>query len=120
MDALDFLKPQTEYCLSGSYREVPQDKPQYFDYAIVDRPSKSFSDVINNIITTKEGLTIRTMWDCGFVPNGYIVTQDGRMWVIQEIQTDYNNSEALRFSVFNPMSEFIIALTNVDNPRGLK
>ena len=120
MDALDFLKPKTEYFLTGSYRKTLQDSPQYFDYSIVDRPSKSFSEVINNLITTKMELIIRTMWDCDFIPNGYIVTQDGKMWIIQEVQTDDNNGEVLWFSAFNPMTEFIITLLEVDNPRGLK
>jgi hypothetical protein len=119
MDALGFLKPRRGYVMTGSYRDTPKSSPMWFDYSIVDRPSKGYSEIINNLITTREGLVIRTAWDCGFKPKGYVSTQDGQFWTIEQVQTDNNNNEALRFLAENPTAEFIIALIGVNNPKGL-
>lgn len=120
MDFLDLVKPKAGYPLTGTYRETPQSSPSYFEYAIVDRPSKTYGEITNNLITTKEGLIIRTMWDCGFIIDGRITTQDGKLWTIAQIQTDNNNNEALRILQNNPTAEYIIALIKIDNPWGLK
>lgn len=119
-DILDLLKPREDYVMAGSYRKQKSDPPQYFEYAEVDYPSKSFGEIINNLITTKQGLTIRTMWDCGYEVEGYIVTQDGRMWTIEQIQVSHNNGEELRLLRHGVNDEFIIALVCVDNPMELK
>ncbi len=120
MDYLDMIKPKAGYPLTGSYKETPSSPSSYFEYAIVDRPSKSYGELTNNLITTKEGLIIRTMWDCGFAVDGRVITQDGKMWSIAQIQMDNNNNEALRFLQNNPTAEYIIALMKVDNPWGLR
>lgn len=119
MDALDFLKPRVNYPYTGSYRRYKHDAPQYFDYKEQDYPSKAFGEVINNLITTRRGLVIRTMWDCGFVPEGFVVTQDGRMWTIEQVQDVNNNNEAVRFLQNNPKPEFIIVLIGVNNEKGV-
>lgn len=118
-DIIDLLKPRVNYPYTGSYRRYKHDAPQYFDYKEQDYPSKAFGAVINNLITTEERIVIRTMWDCGFEPQGFIVTQDGKMWVIEQVQDANNNNEAVRFLRHNPTPEFIISLIRVNNEKGV-
>lgn len=115
MDVLDILKPRQTYVLTGSYRETRKSAPQYFEYSIVDYQNKTYSDVINNLIATREGVVIRTIWDCDFKDRGYVSTQDGALWEITQIQVDMKNSETLRLFAVAPATEFIIALIRVDN-----
>jgi hypothetical protein len=119
MDALDFFKPREGYVLTGSYRETRKSPPQYFEYSIVDYQNKTYSDIINNLIATREGLVIRTLWDCGFKDRGYVSTQDGLLWEITQVQIDMKNSETLRLFASAPSTEFILALIRVENVKGI-
>lgn len=120
MDYLDFMKPRTEEVYTGSYRPKPKDSPRYFEYSVVNYQSRSYSEIINNIIATKEGVVIKTSWDCGWSVNGFVYTQDGSQYAIADIQTDMKNDEVARLLVNNPMRELVIALVGVENPRGLR
>ncbi len=115
MDALDILKPRQSYVLTGSYRETRKSAPQYFEYSIVDYQSKTYSDIINNLIATREGVVIRTIWDLGYKDRAYVSTQDGGLWEIEQVQIDMKNSETLRYFATAPATEFIIALIRVGN-----
>nr|DAR84812.1 MAG TPA: hypothetical protein [Caudoviricetes sp.] len=117
MDSLDFLKPRRGYVMTGSYRRYIDDDPIWFDYQEVDYPSSRFGDIINNLIADIESYVLKTAWDCGFSIGGIIVTHDGKMWQIEQIQKDTKNSENLRFMNYNPLTEYIIAMSKTDNPK---
>ena len=119
MDALDLLKPREKYVLTGGYRNNKDERALYFDYQVVNAQSANFSSVINDLIAMKEGLVIKTMWDCGFAVGGLITTHDGKLWEITQIQMDNGNSESLRYFNKAPTAEFVIALIGVMNERGL-
>lgn len=116
MDILDFLKPHTRMPCMGKYRKTLNDEPKIFEYAEVDKPSNSFSEVINNIIITRQGMVVRTRTQYDFEPNEYISTQDGRLWTVTEVQRDDFKNENLRFLKRNFQSEITIALIGIDNP----
>ncbi len=120
MDYLDFMKPRTDEVYTGSYRPTPKSSPSYFEYSVVNYQSRSYSEIINNIIATKEGIVIKTMWDCDWEINGFVYAQDGKQYAIVDIQKDMQNSEVVRLLSTNPMSDFIIALTQVENPERIK
>lgn len=120
MDALDLLKPRRGFTQTGSYRRFTNDPAQYFEYKDVDFPSKRWGDVINNLITDDSSRVIRTMWDCGYEVDGFVVTQDGKTWTVITIMPDNGNSENLRVLQTNPSVEFIIGLQNVENPKNLR
>ena len=119
MDFLDLIKPKQGFVLTGSYRPKPKCAPMYFEYKTVDYQSARYSEIINNIIATQQGLVVRTIWDCDWQVNGYVSTQDGKLWAIQQVQKDNKNSEVLRTLTENPSDEFLLALIGVDNPEGI-
>lgn len=120
MDVLDLLAPKEEYVLTGTYRKKKDGPGAYFEYKEIDYPTRTFGEVIDNIITTQRRMTIRTRWNLDFCINGYVVTQDGQMWTIAQVQRNSYNAENLRFMQKNPNSEYILSLVGVDNPMGVQ
>lgn len=120
MDLLDLLAPKEEYVLTGTYREKKDGPGAYFEYKEIDYPTRTFGEVIDNIITTQRRMTIRTRWNLDFCINGYVVTQDGRMWIIEQVQSNSFNAQNLRFMQKNPNSEYILSLVGIDNPMGVQ
>lgn len=120
MDLLDLLAPKEEYVLTGTYREKKDGPGVYFEYKEIDYPTRTFGEVIDNIITTQRRMTIRTRWNLNFQVNSYITTQDGQMWTIAQVQRNSYNAENLRFMRDNPGSDFTLSLIGVEDAWGLE
>ena len=121
MDILDLLTPKSEnYVFSGTYRRKKKDRGQYFQYSESDYPALTYGETTNNISTTQNRIIIRTRWNLDFCINGYVVTQDGRMWIIEQVQSNSFNAQNLRFMQKNPNSEYILSLVGVNNPMGVQ
>lgn len=126
-DFLDFMAISDEEVLSGTYYpkkpKLPQDKSFSFMYDIVDESNKYYSKILGEIQTEKTTQTIKTNDDCGFKIKGYIVTQDGIMWQIDNLVkrlVKAENKQALRWLKQTVETEYVIRLIEVENPMGLK
>ena len=74
---------------------------------------------MQNMRLDSERYSIKTCDDCGFKINGYISTQNGLFWVIEDIIHDEQtagNEEALLQWKTAVKTEFVIRLRRVDNP----
>lgn len=95
---------------------------QTFYYAKASAHQRTFNTVMQNMRLDTERYTIKTCDDCGFKVNGYISTQNGLFWVIEEVIHDEQtngNEEALLTWKTALKTEFIIRLRRVDNPWGI-
>lgn len=127
MDLLDILRlKDTEY-LTGTYYArqplSPEDSGVEFSYEQLNPKSKTYAKLINNLEEPSSVTAIRTDDDCGFEINGYIATQDGELWIVQEVlknvQND-NTKEALRLLTETVQTEYVIRLLKVENPWGIQ
>ena len=120
MDILDLIKNKDGYFFNAYYRKFKDSEPKYFTYKELTNPTEKYSAIINNLMTIENSMIIQTVWDCGYEVNGYITTQDGKMWQIKDIQEDCKNSRAVSFMINSPKREFTIGLVIYDNTKGLK
>ena len=126
-DLLDLLSIKAEEVLKGTYYArrplTPEDAGVKFVYDIVDEPRTSYTNLLRNLNTTVSYQTIKTNDLCGFAVKGYCVTQDGGLWQIQEIEKHLiskNNKQALRVMRKTIDTVYVLRMTEVDNPWGLK
>ena len=126
-DFLDFMAISDEEVLSGSYYskrpKTPQDVSHPFMYDIVDESNKYYAKLLGEIQTEKTVQTIKTNDDCGFKIKGYVVTQEGTMWQIDNVVkrlVKADNKQALRWLKQTVETEYVIRLLEVENPWGLK
>lgn len=129
MDILDLLNPRNEYYFTGYYyprKPKPTEPPDLgrvtFSYRQVNPYSRTFATVMNTVRLDTETYAIRTNEDCGFKNKGFISTQDGKFWVIDEIIHDEQvpgTEEALRLFKNVVQSEYIMRLVKMDNPWGI-
>jgi hypothetical protein len=126
-DFLSFTNIKDEEVLSGTYYSkrplTPQDAGKNFSYDIVNENDRAFSKVLDNLRTVKSLQTIKTNDMCGFKVNGYVVTQDETLWQIQGIikrVVNPENKQALRLLKETNETEYVLRLSEVINPWGLK
>lgn len=122
MDILDFENIKDTYVLTGTYRPKKSSEGIWFDYEIVDEPRRSYGHVVNNLIADNSVQVIKSNDDIGFKVRGYIVTQDDELWQITEVikRMQEINRDVLRVLKSNPSSEYLIAMTRVQNPMDIK
>jgi hypothetical protein len=126
MSFLDFFKPHDDEYMTGYYwdkRPTPnvyrEEGRQTFRYSKASAKEKQFNTVMQNMRLDSERYSIKTCDDCGFKINGYISTQNGLFWVIEDIIHDEQtagNEEALLQWKSAVKTEFVIRLRRVDNP----
>lgn len=129
MSVLDLLKPHDDEYMTGYYWEkaprpdqIQEQGRQTFRYSKTSAKQRTFNTVLQNMRLDTERYTIKTYDDCGFKVNGYISTQNGLFWIIEEIIHDEQsagNEEALLAWKHAIKTEFIIRLRRVDNPWGI-
>lgn len=62
------------------------------------------------------------MYDqCGFKVHGFIITQDGKAFEIQQVETDRQTTppQVMRLFGTPASTEYVIRLVEVDNPWGI-
>lgn len=126
-DYLDLLAPKGEEVLTGTYYPrrplTPQDAGTKFAYDILDEPRSAYNNLLGTLNTTVSYQTIKTNDLCGFKIKGYCVTQDGGLWQIQEIVkrlVSKKTKQALRIIHDTIDTEYVLRMTEVDNPWELK
>lgn len=129
MDILsEFCSRKSEEVLSGKYYKFyPKsysDNPIKFNYDILDPETKEYKNLMTNLITTDGGkLAIKTRASIDFMIKGYVLTQDGKMWQIDQSTENPINEQskgALRFFVDTAQTERHLRLLRVDNPMDIK
>ena len=120
MNILNLLKKKDEYFYKAHYRKFIDSAPEYFTFKELNYPSERFGAIITNLMTVENSMVIATVWDLGYVVNGYVTTQDGSLWQIQDVQKDCKNSRSSIMLKSSTQCEFIIGLLKIDNPMGLK
>lgn len=129
MGALDFFKPRDDEYMTGYYWDkkpqkgaVMENGRQTFHYSKASAKEKQFNTVMQNMRLDSERYSIKTCDDCGFKVNGYISTQNGLFWTIEDIIHDEQtagNEEALLMWKNAVKTEFILRLRRVQNPWGI-
>lgn len=120
MDITDFLAHnRKEEYLSGYYRSSESGEPIYFEYGIENERSLAYQTLFNGILNSASKLIIRSSWHIGFAINGFISTQDGKLWQINDIMSviSKRNKNANRILSRNPSEEYVMSLTEVQNPQ---
>ena len=121
MDGLDFLRPRSgNDVYTGVYRKYKDDPGEVFEYEELDMPTRSFGSLTTNLIVNQRATRIKTTMAIPFEVEGFVTTQNGQLWQIEQIMNDCKNSQALRWFGASPVCEKTITLIGVDNPRGLK
>lgn len=122
MDILDFETVRDGYVLTGTYRPKKSSAGVAFGYEIVDEQRRSYGHVINNLIGDNAVLVIKSNDHSGFRVRGYVVTQDDELWQITEVvkRMQEVNRDVLRVLKHNPSTEYLIAMTRVQNPMELR
>lgn len=129
MSVLDFLKERDDEPMTGYYYTkapkpgtVQETGRVTFHYSKATARQQRFGTVITNVRLDSEIYTIRTCDDCGFKIGGYVFTQNGLFWIIEEIHHDEQtkgNEEALLLWRSAVKTEFILRLRRIDNPWGI-
>lgn len=126
MDFLDLINPSPDYYFTGYYysrkpkpSEAPELNREIFHYKQINPYSRTFGVIMGTVRLDEETYAIKTHDDCNFKVKGYISTQDGKMWIIDQILHDEQvpgTEEALRIFKKPVQSEYLMRLLRVDNP----
>jgi hypothetical protein len=114
----------TEFYSARYYKKIPTlenaEKGVLFRYEKLTEKSKRYSQPINNLIAKEERYTILTSAPIDFVVGGYVLDQDGKMFVISDLTSGEVAIEQ-RALFFKPVDNHtVLSLTKVANPLGLK
>ena len=120
MNILNLLKKKNEYFYRANYRRYEDSAPQYFTFKELSYPSEKYGNIIFNLMNSENSMVIATVWDLDYKINGFVCTQDGSLWQIQDVQKDCKNSRSSIMLKSSTQCEFIIGLKKIDNPMGLK
>ena len=131
MDFLDIMQGRLFNTYAGKYYEkLPdatldeeQDAAFQFDYEYIDMTSKTYKHLISNL-TECDGVTsaIKTNEQLKWRVGGFVILTDGRLCTIVSVNEDRTNAsqEAGRLLAIPLGTEYILRLTEYENPRGIK
>lgn len=124
---LDIVAPRAQYTARGSYyKREPNDLTegaQPFSYEYLDPLSKTFRRLYGNYQSFTAGeLAIRTRDRLEWKVNAFVVTSDGAMYVITDIQQDFSSApkQAFRIAGMPVGVEWVLRLVPYQNPWGIK
>ena len=124
---LDIVAPRAQYTARGSYyKHEPNDLTegtQPFSYEYLDPLSKTFRRLYGNYQSFTAGeLAIRTRDRLEWKVNAFVVTSDGAMYVITDIQQDFSSApkQAFRIAGMPVGVEWVLRLVPYQNPWGIK
>lgn len=129
MSVLNFLKLRDDEYMTGYYYDFKPDPThtieeqleegrKVFRYSKAENQRKNY-DTFMNMRSDSATYAIKTSDDCGFKIGGYVSTQNGLFWIIQEIILDEQvdgNEEAFMMWKKPIKTEFLLRLSRVDNP----
>lgn len=127
-DSLDLMNSRAKYTAIGSYYKETFDSPeegaQKFNYEYVDPLSRSYRRLFGNIQSFDAGETaIRTNDQLDYKVGGTVVTQDGTIFLIQQVAKDFQDAPKQVLRLFGtPVSVSYVLRLSIDdeNPWDLK
>ena len=127
-DALDILNPRERFSAEGTYWDSRPDSAaqggsKKFNYEFVSPYSRTYRVACGNMQTFEAGeTTVRTNDDVGFKNGGYIMLQNGQLYTILQVATDFQaaSKQALRFLGVPLGTEYVIRMVTVENPWGAR
>lgn len=133
MSVLDFLKEHDEEYMTGFYyaykpdpthsiEQKQEEGAKVFRYSKAEGRRRIFDNVLVNMRSDTERYVIKTCDDCGFKIGGYVSTQNGLFWTVEDITCEEQtkgNEETLTMWRRAIKTEFILRLRRVDNPWGI-
>lgn len=126
MDFLDLINPREEYYFTGYYYDtIPpkqNDGKKVFNYRQINPYSKTFALVVGAIQDDEEVTAIKTQDNLDWRIKGYVSTQNGQMYIIDQIIVDEQvrgYEEAVRISKKSTITVYNLRLVRVDNPWGI-
>ena len=100
----------------------PSDNAITFRYERINPRSRVYATLARNIRADSETYMIKTNDACGFNIGGYVSTQDGTFWQIEEILHDEQTKgaeESLLLFKTAVGTEYSMRLVKVQNPWGI-
>lgn len=127
MDWLDIAKPSKEYTATATFYEEEMDDPsvggQTFRYAYVDPLSHTYKRLFANIQSTADDgeCAISTVDRLPYKIGGYVKTQDGRMFMIKQVEQDFSSApkQAMRILPVPVGTRYVIRMVRVRDPWGI-
>lgn len=127
-DSLDLFTPRSRFTAQGTYWDTRPDSAaqggsKKFNYEFVSPYSKTYRVAFGNMQTFEAGeTTVRTNDDVGFKNGGFVMLQNGQLYTILQVATDFQaaSKQALRFLGVPLGTEYIVRMVTVDNPWGAR
>ena len=112
----------SQYLYGTRYKKKTDNEGDRCRYELLVYPRKSYGQIINNLIATQGRLTIKTNWDLGWAVNQYFVDNYGKRYIIQDIQImpQEINSQVVAVNLFNPDTDFVLSLIEIENVEELQ
>ena len=122
-DALDILNPRKQFTATATYWDDRPDSVQdgggkQFSFEYINPYSRTFKVAFGAMQVLHEGETaIRTNDDVGMRIGGFIMLQDGRLYNVLEVATDFQtaNKQALRFLGVPLGTQYVVRMVSVQN-----
>jgi hypothetical protein len=123
----DFFKDRSDEFMTGYYwvkypsPTVHQEEEGRisFNYSKAAARQKTYNTELQNLRLDTERYSIKTCDDCGFKIGGYVSTQNGAFWIIEDIVADEQTTEteeALLMWKESEKTERVIRLRRYQNP----
>jgi hypothetical protein len=127
MDLLDLQTGKYFKTFTGSYYErypeTQNDAGVPFDYEFVDTTEWHYQKLLTNLVVNGVATaTIKTNNPQRYRDNAFVVLQDGRMYVIIQVIQDTHSANKEAYRVLTDVAgiDYVLRLSEVDNPRGLR
>lgn len=127
MGYLEFAHDRLQYPFSGQfYKFLPngrENQNTQFNYNVVSNRERHYQRLFSNLLN-KSGatVTIRSHDDLGWSVDTFCKLQDGNLYRVTEVQTDYGDEvDKLIYMDFNDSTEteYVARLIQIENPWGL-
>lgn len=126
-DLLDlYIGKFNQTAQASYYAKMPNnhtDNGITFDYEYVDRTAYRYQKLFSNVTVNNAASTsIKTRDSLDYKINGYVVLNDGKMYVISAVMKDYSPVSKQAFRGLGAVAgcEYVLDLIEKGNPWGLK
>lgn len=126
-DFLDIENVRDDNYLEGNYyKRKPkkvEDHAILFSYSMIDPETTEYGKIMGELRSDPARTAIRTNENCEWRVGGFISTQDGFFWEIEQVMKEVQNErnkEALRVVRQPADTGYVLRLGIRDNPWGLK
>jgi hypothetical protein len=122
IDLLTIMQGRYNKTLLGNYYPTQTDTAIPFDYEIIDSKGKDYRTVSNLTVNEYGYTTVKTNDPLEWKIGGFVTLQTGGLYLIEQIREDQGSvsKQAYRNVALALGVEYVLRLTEVDNPRGLR